>query len=418
MDDKCQNPSNTQRKTKLWGKDFILIMLATACVGAGNFFFMTTLPIYAQRLTGSTTIAGLMTAILTISALIARPISGILVDKYSRVKIAIIGASIVCVSILGYNFGYILVVLILFRILHGLGFGMHSTATLTAATDIVPASRRMEGIGYLGLFNIITMALGPAFALYLISAREDGFSILFLIAGALALVAVIANFNVTYEKNLQNNKSEVYDININKEEKGKHKSGTILGFEKTGLKMALVLFIYAFAQSTINTHIAVYAQSKGLGNIGLFFTMGAAAMFIGRLFGGRIGDRFGPDVILIPALLVASFNIFIIGHIDSTFALVLVGFPSGLVQSLIIPTMNVIIVNNAPPEVHGSANGTFYAALDMGLGSGALFWGFIADMAGYSRVYATALFLPLLALLLYLFFEKRQFIKAWIGNRG
>lgn len=63
------------------------------------------------------------------------------------------------------------------RILHGFGFGMSTTFAAAIVADIIPASRRGEGIGYFGLGSTVMMALAPAVGLFLLS--EIGPSALF-----------------------------------------------------------------------------------------------------------------------------------------------------------------------------------------------------------------------------------------------
>ena len=47
------------------------------------------------------------------------------------------------------------------RILHGFGFGLSTTFAAAIVADVIPASRRGEGIGYFGLGSTVMMALAP-----------------------------------------------------------------------------------------------------------------------------------------------------------------------------------------------------------------------------------------------------------------
>lgn len=46
------------KSERLWGKDYIIVMIASAGISFCNYFFFSTLPIYAQNLSGSTAYAG------------------------------------------------------------------------------------------------------------------------------------------------------------------------------------------------------------------------------------------------------------------------------------------------------------------------------------------------------------------------
>ncbi len=53
--------------------------------------------------------------------------------------------------------------------LQGMGFAIATTASATAAADVLPMSRLGEGIGYYGLGQAIAMSIGPALAMFLVS---------------------------------------------------------------------------------------------------------------------------------------------------------------------------------------------------------------------------------------------------------
>jgi MFS family permease len=62
--------------------------------------------------------------------------------------------------------------IIFIRILHGIGFGIHSTTSGAVIADIVPKSRLGEGLGYFGIYNTIAVATRrPGIALALSSAE-------------------------------------------------------------------------------------------------------------------------------------------------------------------------------------------------------------------------------------------------------
>ena len=67
----------------------------------------------------------------------------------------------------GYLIAGTLTLFILFRIIHGVSFGMVTVSGNTIVIDIMPSSRRGEGLGYYGLANNIAMSIGPMFGLFL-----------------------------------------------------------------------------------------------------------------------------------------------------------------------------------------------------------------------------------------------------------
>lgn len=67
----------------------------------------------------------------------------------------------------GYLIAGSLTLFIMFRIIHGVSFGMVTVGGNTVVIDIMPSSRRGEGLGYYGLTNNTAMSIGPMFGLFL-----------------------------------------------------------------------------------------------------------------------------------------------------------------------------------------------------------------------------------------------------------
>src|SRR5699024_6298153 len=82
-----------------------------------------------------------------------------------------------------------MVMLIVLRIIQGIGWGFSTTASGTIATDLIPPNRRGEGMGYFGLSGNLALAFGPALGLTL--ADFISFTQLFFICAALGLTALI-----------------------------------------------------------------------------------------------------------------------------------------------------------------------------------------------------------------------------------
>ena len=72
-----------------------------------------------------------------------------------------------------YFFVHSVVLLLILRLVHGLGFGIAATASGTLAGAIVPSSRRGEGIGYYALSVTLSSAVGPFLSMFLY--RTSGF---------------------------------------------------------------------------------------------------------------------------------------------------------------------------------------------------------------------------------------------------
>jgi MFS family permease len=150
---------------ELWNLRYVLLMLANFFTSLVHFSFLTLLPLYALKLGGNNTQAGLMTGLYSLAALLCRPIFGKMLDKLGRKPVVIIGLTLITLSCAAFIFTHSMAVFLFFRIFNGIGFSAGSTAIATVVADILPVKRLAEGIGYFGLSNTFAQAVGPLFAL-------------------------------------------------------------------------------------------------------------------------------------------------------------------------------------------------------------------------------------------------------------
>ena len=73
----------------------------------------------------------------------------------------------------------------------------------------------------------------------------------------------------------------------------------------------------------------------------------------------------------------------------------------GLGFGSIQPVLNALVNTLAPAERRGSANATFLAGLDMGVGLGAIAWGAVAQQLGFIHIYSLSAVLIVAALVFY-----------------
>ena len=186
------------RAGRLFSMDFICILLLAFLNSTIYQSFTTVIPLFSTSIGGDNVVAGLLVAIYMVGAIAIRPIWGYLADTKSRYVVVILGASLVALSRIGYNFAATIPVLMILRLVQGIGFSGNTNTTATMAADVIPEKRMSEGIGYYGLANVLATAIGPTLAL---SVSEGlGFSSFFKICTVVAFVCVLLACTIRYEK--------------------------------------------------------------------------------------------------------------------------------------------------------------------------------------------------------------------------
>ena len=92
----------------------------------------------------------------------------------------------------GYLIAGSLTMFAIFRTIHGAPFGATGVSLSTVAVDVLPSSRRTEGIGYYGLSNNIATAISPSVALWLFAAFHS-YDLLFSLSLLCSLLGLIVD---------------------------------------------------------------------------------------------------------------------------------------------------------------------------------------------------------------------------------
>ena len=137
----------TNSTSKLWTRDYILLGLSILFLSIAFYFLMPTLPIYAADVLGlDNSKLGLIVAIYTLAALIIRPFSGLAVDMLGRKWILFVSVWLFTLIFLGYNWVSLFIPLLVLRFLHGLQWGVATSAYFTAVVDIIPVDLKSYGV--------------------------------------------------------------------------------------------------------------------------------------------------------------------------------------------------------------------------------------------------------------------------------
>ena len=154
-------------KDRLITPGYCFILAANFLLYFGFWLLIPVLPFYLSEFfqAGNSTI-GIVLSCYTVAALCIRPFSGYLLDTFARKPLYLFAYFIFMLMFAGYLIAGSLTLFIIFRIIHGVSFGMVTVGGNTVVIDIMPSSRRGEG-WLLWLTNNIAMSIGPMFGLFL-----------------------------------------------------------------------------------------------------------------------------------------------------------------------------------------------------------------------------------------------------------
>jgi len=376
-------PIQNPRSEKIWTRDFILICLANFFVFLGFQMTLPTIPLFVEELGGNDQLIGLVVGIFTFSALLLRPFAGHSLETKGRGFVYLLGLAIFVLSVGSFGFANSIFLLFMMRIIQGVGWGFSTTASGTIATDLIPAKRRGEGMGYYGLSGNIALALGPSLGLAL--AGLISFNHLFLICGALGLTAFLLSSRIRYKKVEQQTASlKKWDF-----------------YEKTALPPSMLLFFITVTFGGIASFLPLYAAQKGVSGIEWYFLLYALALMVTRTFAGKLYDSKGHQAVFIPGALCIIIAMGLLSWLPNSQVMYTAAIIYGLGFGTIQPALQAWSVKDCPPHRRGMANATFFSFFDLGVGIGAMAFGQIAHQLGYSSIYIVSGISVFFSILLY-----------------
>ncbi len=386
-----------QSRTRLWTKDFVIVSSINFFITLIFYLLMVTLAIYAvNELDASTSEAGLISGIFIIGTLIGRLFIGRFIDSIGRKKTLFIGLIFFTLTTLLYFVDLGIGFLLVNRLIHGMAMGMASTATGTIVAQIIPATRKGEGIGYYSMSATLATAIGPFIGLFM--AQNTSFQVIFSFCLALGVISLITAFFL-YVPALKVTAKVT-------ESKGFKLSNFI---EPKALPISIITLLLAFCYSSVLSFISFYAIEIDLVNTAsFFFVVYAVAVLLSRPFSGPLMDRKGSNFIMYPAFIIFGVGLLLLSMTTNSFTLLAAGFLIGLGFGNMQSSSQAIAVKLTPPHRMGMATSTFFIMLDAGLGFGPYILGFIIPITGYSTLYVILGVLVILTSVLYYFLHGKK----------
>lgn len=179
-------------KAPLWTRRFFAIIIANGLLFASFHCLLPTLPLYVASLGASGAEIGLISGIFGVSAIFIRFFTDDFVKLLGKKKCLYLGLFFSLISTVAYAFFTSIHMLLIARVVQGLGFGLGTTFAAALAVDIIPSSRRGEGVGYFGLGNTISMGIAPALGVMLLTDFSSDFLFAFSTSGGIIVLGGVA----------------------------------------------------------------------------------------------------------------------------------------------------------------------------------------------------------------------------------
>ncbi|HHX62742.1 MAG TPA: MFS transporter [Epulopiscium sp.] len=377
-------------QVKLWNVKYCSVIFINIMICFSFYMITTILMVYLVGIGASLSNAGIIVGMFSITSLIIRPFVGFITDQYNRKILLMIGSVLVGISILVYVLTVNFPTIILFRIIHGVAFGINSTAIVALASEYIPEERFNEGIGYLGLGQIIASAVAPGLGVAIMG--RYGITYAFYMSAAFSFITVLCLTLFKYPQ--KKKKSKNHKISFQ----------NIVSLKV--LDYAFIAGVYSFMNGIIAAFLVIYAQGKGIKDVSIYFTISAIFLFLARPLAGKIVDKKGLAYVVYPGILLTIVSLIILASADSLAMILVSAAIRALAQGAVQPSLQAASIRKVGIEKSGVATSTYYLGCDIGQGAGPMIGGAIAVWCGYEGLYYLCIVLMVVALVVFYFRHK------------
>lgn len=364
-----------QTKEKLWNGNYIKVMTTNFLLFFAFYLLTPLLPLYLSEEFGATKdVIGIVLSGYVVAALIVRPFCGYFVDSFSRKKVLMICLTAFFVCFAGYIAAGTILMFAICRTIHGGPFGAVTVANSTCAIDVLPASRRNEGIGLYGLSNNLAMAIAPSAGIWLNHIFQS-YMMLFWIAFLVAMLSVAIGQSVRLpEKEIVRNKDKISLDRF---------------FLTRAWLLAVNIGMFGFCWGILSNYLAIYSKEvlNITGGTGTYFALLSMGLFASRVQGrkalseGKLVQNATGGMLI----SLVGFTLFVAIQHPVTYYLsaILIGLGNGHLY----PAFLNMFIHIARHDQRGTANSSILTGWDLGFGIGCLLGGIVAEHFSYEAAF-------------------------------
>jgi MFS family permease len=352
------------------------------------FQLFPTAPYRILELGGGTVAAGLFLGFLTYGSALSAPFTGALADRIGRTRMLVVTSSALVFFFVAYALVTRYEVMLAIVLLHGVFWSGLLSASAAQVADILPESRRAEGLGYWGFSTILAIAVAPSVGF---RVHKMGWTLL-CVEGALLNVAMALS---------------AWWLTRGLHTASPTRVGSLVQIEWRVVAISVTLFLYSFGYGGVTSFVALYADANGTTPRGIYFTTFALATIAVRLVTGPLADRVGHRRVFLPCLglIVVGYALLAVG--GTRFWLIASGIVFGAGFGAAWPVFMAYLLRHFDARRRGAVFGGVLSCFDTGIGTGSIVSGWIIGQWGFRTAYLAAAALAACSIPYFLAVEKR-----------
>ena len=388
-----------QTKVKLWTGQYIAIIISTLIMFVAFYMITAGFPLHVSTISNNPALAGTMTTTLMTASLITRFFASVIIQKINMKVLLIVSLiyfiGTIVLSLFNDSIGF----LIFIRALQGIGFCMLTNLLYTLSSTMVPTSRLGEGLVFFAMSSSIGTSLGPMIAIAYLASNS--FKSMLIITIFLMIFAFVCCLFLKREQ--ENIKKPTKQQTSNKEPFYKYM------YDHRVLVPSLLIALHYFAVAGTVSFLGAFGKEINLGgSISQFFIAQLIAMLVVRSFSGKIFDKFGHKILIIPGSIFGVLGLILLGFSNSLMMILISGCLFGIAYAVIQPIIQAWALTLVPPEKKVTANSMLLIFMDLGMAIGSVVLGILAKYVELGMTYGISSIAYVVILFIYIFATRKK----------
>jgi MFS family permease len=333
-------------------------------------------------------------ALSSIGGLLLRPAAGWALDTIGRRPTLVFGTLVLALGLaLMGGVDRIGPLVICSRILVGIGAGTLFTAYFTLAADVIPPSRRTEGIALFGVSGLLPLWVNPA-----IDAFDPAPADLRWAFAGLGVVVLLSMFFVLGVAEPAREKNP---------DPPSLKAALRTLVARNLLPVWLACIVFSALVAGFNAFVGVTASAHGIAHPSVVWLTYAGAAVTVRVLGPGLPARVGPRNLLAPAMAAYIVACILVAGSETQADLLWAGASAGLAHGYCFPVLTSQTVTRAPAHRRGTAMAGFTALWELAVLAFTPLFGRLADATDDSTLFASLGLCGVVGLALWAVAEQR-----------
>ncbi|MGN1284809.1 MAG: MFS transporter, partial [Candidatus Limosilactobacillus intestinavium] len=312
-------------------------------------------------------------------------------DRFSKYGLSFAGGILILIGVLGYVVTPNSELLLLFRLINGVGYVLDTVCMTTWLAYLVPREHVGEAMGFYGLMNALAMAIGPAISINIYQTVGYRHAMLLSALSALLMVVMIQFVGQKGQVEVQTKQKHHFKI-----------------IQKDALPVCFLITLFALPYFATQADIVTYVAQRRIDvAVGSYFLIYAVILLVLRIILKNLFDTVSFGWWLLASTVATAFYLVMLAIMHNNWQMTLAAAGMAVGYGIIYSVLQSTALLLAPLNEQGLASSTFYLGMDIAMSLGPILGGVIDSALPVRWYYPVMMTLVPVIILVYAIYHRR-----------